>query len=156
MRRLRKALKLGRLDFNVCFVDDLAIRRLNAAYRGKTRPTDVLAFPWDGSGGPWPRAGARSAARPGGKSELAHFIGDVLISARTAQRNARVEGHSTANEIRWLILHGLLHLVGYDHETDTGEMIALELSLRASLGLDVRKPAKGRPRFRVSPSPARG
>jgi probable rRNA maturation factor len=59
----------------------------------------------------------------------------VVISVEAARRNARKEGHSTLNEIRWLILHGLLHLIGYDHSRDTGEMVALELSLREQLGI---------------------
>ena len=118
-------MRLGRRDFNVCFVDDPTIRRLNAAYRGQARPTDVLSFPWEDSNG-W---------RDGAASEFAGFLGDVVISAPTARRNARREGHSTANEIRWLILHGVLHLLGYDHETDRGEMTALELSLRERLGI---------------------
>ena len=127
--RLRKALRLGRRDFNVCFVDDRAIKRLNVQYRGKPNATDVLSFPWQGSNG------GRGAAA----SEFAGFLGDVVISVETARRNARREGHSTANEIRWLILHGVLHLLGYDHETDRGEMTALEISLRARLGIAGRK-----------------
>ena len=123
--RLRKALRLGRREFNVCFVDDRAIRRLNSRYRGKPRATDVLSFPWQGSNG------ARGAAA----GEFAGFLGDVVISVETARRNARLEGHSTANEIRWLILHGVLHLLGYDHETDRGEMTALEHTLRERLGV---------------------
>ena len=79
--------------------------------------------------------GGRGAAA----SEFAGFLGDVVISVETARRNARREGHSTANEIRWLILHGVLHLLGYDHETDRGEMTALEISLRARLGIAGRK-----------------
>ncbi len=125
--RLRKALRLGRRDFNVCFVDDRAIRRLNGQFRGKPRATDVLSFPWQGTNGTSP-SGA-------GAAEFAGFLGDVVISVETARRNARREGHSTANEIRWLILHGVLHLLGYDHETDRGEMTALELSLRGRLGI---------------------
>jgi len=62
-------------------------------------------------------------------------LGDVVISVVTACRNARTEGHSTLREIRWLILHGLLHLLGYDHAADNGEMTALEYSLRARLGV---------------------
>ena len=129
MRRLRTALKLGGRDFNVCFVDDRAIKRLNVQYRGKPNATDVLSFPWQGSNG------GRGAAA----SEFAGFLGDVVISVETARRDARREGHSTANEIRWLILHGVLHLLGYDHETDRGEMTALEISLRARLGIAGRK-----------------
>ncbi len=131
VRRLERALRLGGGDFNVCFVNDWEIQGLNAAYRGKSRPTDVLAFPWQ-------EVGAASGPREGGAlpyRDFAGFLGDIVISVETAQRNARAEGHSTENEIRWLILHGLLHLLGYDHEADRGEMTALELSLRAQLGI---------------------
>jgi probable rRNA maturation factor len=122
-RRLRRALSRN-ADFNVCFVDDAAIARLNAAYRRKLRPTDVLSFPWKAAGG---RAEPR---------EFHGFLGDIVISAETARRNARVEGHSTRREVEWLILHGALHLVGYDHETDEGQMTARELALRRRLGID--------------------
>jgi probable rRNA maturation factor len=132
--RLRRTLRLGRREFNVCFVDDWAIKRLNAAYRGKARPTDVLSFPWQVTNGVSP-AGAAAA-------EFAGFLGDVVISVETARRNARHEGHSIANEIRWLILHGVLHLLGHDHETDNGEMTALELSLRERLGISGGKGKK--------------
>jgi probable rRNA maturation factor len=71
--------------------------------------------------------------------EFAGFLGDVVISAETARRNAAVAGHSTWNEIRWLILHGVLHLLGYDHSRDDGEMTALELSVRGQLGIEERK-----------------
>ena len=123
VRRLRSCLNLDGRDFNVCFVSDREIERLNGTYRGEPRATDVLAFPYDG------REQAPAL------HEFSGFLGDIVISARTARRNARAEGNSTANEIRWLILHGLLHLLGYDHETDRGEMTALELSLRDHLGV---------------------
>lgn len=136
--RLRQAVRLGRRDFNVCFVDDRAIRRMNARYRGKPRATDVLSFPWEG--------GQASSGIHG--EEFNGFLGDVVISAETARRNARHAGHSTANEIRWLILHGVLHLLGYDHETDHGEMTALEHSLRKRLRIagegSVRRRARKR------------
>jgi probable rRNA maturation factor len=138
VRRLRLALKLTGRDFNVCFVDDLRIAELNARYRRKQRPTDVLSFPWVsvGEGSALPRA-ARGRPYQGvpplQHEEFAGFLGDVVISAETARRNARAAGHSLAREIRWLILHGALHLLGYDHETDRGEMTALELSLRERL-----------------------
>ncbi len=119
-QRLRRTLKLGRQRFNVCLVDDPAIAGLNAAYRGKARATDVLSFP-----------NRPSRRDPGG--ELNGFLGDIAISTQTAQRNARAEGHSLDTEICWLILHGALHLLGYDHETDQGEMAALERSMRQRL-----------------------
>jgi probable rRNA maturation factor len=144
-RDLRRALHLGRRDFNVCFVDDREIRRLNAAFRGKDRPTDVLSFPWEqesgilkssngaGSGMFAPRE--RKRPHPALAREFAGFLGDVVISVDTARHNARQEGHSTLNEIRWLILHGVLHLLGYDHARDRGRMTRLELKLREQLGV---------------------
>jgi probable rRNA maturation factor len=143
---LRRALKLGRRDFNICFVDDRAIAEFNAQYRGQARPTDVLSFPWDGAAAhPTGRpAGRRAKAKPGRAREFDHLLGDVVISVETARRNARREGHSMRQEIRWLILHGLLHLLGYDHATDQGEMTALEHELRARLGI-ADAPARRRP-----------
>ena len=136
VRRLKTALKLGRREFNVCFVDDCAIGRLNYAHRGKARPTDVLSFPWHGEAELAAGTKRRDNARKqNGKREFEHFLGDIVISAETARHNARREGHSVANEIRWLILHGALHLLGYDHEADRGEMTALELVLRDRLGI---------------------
>ena len=144
VRELRQALRLGKRDWNVCFVDDAQIRRMNSLYRGKDRPTDVLSFPWNaqqnqshprpGSGRARPRGTRRSAhAREG--LEFKNFLGDIVISVDTARRNARKERHSTLNEIRWLILHGLLHLLGYDHERDRGEMTRLEFAMRRRLGI---------------------
>jgi len=161
VRRLRGALELGGRDFNVCFVNDREIERLNATYRGKPRATDVLAFPYaeptsvkrfrvrrlasafdvggtDGRKGrvqrPFRREKTEREQAPA-LQEFSGFLGDIVISAHTARRNARAEGNPAANEIRWLIVHGLLHLLEYDHETDLGEMTALELSLRERLGV---------------------
>ena len=128
MRELRQTLRLGRRDCNVCLVDDREIKRLNSLYRGKNRETDVLSFPWNAR----PSHASRSAQERGAL-EFKNFLGDIVISVDTAKRNARQEGHSTLNEIRWLILHGLLHLLGYNHESDQGEMTRLELSLRKRL-----------------------
>jgi rRNA maturation RNase YbeY len=125
LRRVRGALKLGRREFNVCFVNDEEISRMNSVYRAKSAPTDVLSFPW--------LAGGENGAERLGCKVFQNFLGDIVISASTADRNARKEGHSTQDEIRWLILHGVLHLLGYDHERDQGEMTALELSLRERL-----------------------
>ena len=144
MQELRQALGLGRRDCNVCLVDDREIRRLNSLYRGKERATDVLSFPWDAQQGlprsrtTSDRARRRQARRsPNERAtlEFRNLLGDIVISVDTARRNARKEGHSTLNEIRWLILHGFLHLLGYNHESDQGEMVKLELALRTRLGI---------------------
>jgi len=134
VRNLKRRLRLGTREFNICFVDDSAIRNLNSAYRGKDKATDVLAFPWNEVDGPLPPE-PRAPSRRGERGGITNFLGDVVISVETARRNACVEGHSTLNEIRWLILHGVLHLLGYDHEHDSGEMTALELALREQLGV---------------------
>ena len=141
VRQLRQALRLGRRDCNVCLVDDKQIKRLNLLHLGKNRATDVLSFAWHAHSQPTLRPGSRRGrarhesrnAREGIVSEFKNFLGDIVISVDTAKRNARLEGHSTLNEIRWLILHGALHLLGYDHEKDRGEMTRLELSLRKRL-----------------------
>jgi probable rRNA maturation factor len=124
-RRVKRVLDLGQRHFNVCFVNDEDIARMNSVYRGKAAPTDVLSFPWEGEGESGPEEFAIG--------EFRNFLGDIVISVPTADRNARAEGHSTGEEIRLLILHGVLHLLGYDHETDDGEMKSLEMSLRERL-----------------------
>jgi len=144
VRELRQALRLGRRDCNVCFVDDRQIKRLNSLYLGKNRATDVLSFPFSaqqrqpsqrpGSERARSRHTRRSANERAGL-EFKNFLGDIIISVDTAKRNARQEGHSTLNEIRWLILHGVLHLLGYNHERDHGEMTRLELAMRSRLGI---------------------
>lgn len=134
IRDLKRRLRLGKCGFNICFVDDHEIRHLNFLYRGKDIATDVLSFPWHEDGDPHPpEALRRSRHREQGK--IKDFLGDVVICVPTARHNASEEGHSTLNEIRWLILHGVLHLLGYDHQKDSGEMIALELGLREQLGV---------------------
>jgi probable rRNA maturation factor len=94
------------------------LQALNRRFRGKNKPTDVLSFP------------AMTGLAP-------EFAGDVAISAEIAKQNARRLGHTAAEEIRILVLHGMLHLAGYDHELDTGEMEREEARLRKSLGLPV-------------------
>ena len=124
---VRRALRLGRRDFNVCLVDDAAIQEMNQTFRGQARPTDVLSFPW--------QDGPQSEVAPSrAVDEMGHFLGDIAISVETARRNARAEGHSLRKEIRWLILHGVLHLLGYNHAVDEGQMTTRELALRDELG----------------------
>jgi probable rRNA maturation factor len=139
-RELRGALRLGRRDFTVCLVDDSAMRRLNRMFRGQARPTDVLSFPWK-AGSNCPVVSSRAVG------EMSRFLGDIAISVETARRNARAEGHALRKEIRWLILHVVLHLLGYNHETDEGQMTTRELAHRDRLGLSrnfVRRRARVR------------
>ena len=99
----------------IAFVSDQSIRKLNQQFRGTDKATDVLSFPAD---------------EP-------NNLGDIAVSVETAARQAKENGLSFDNEIAQLILHGLLHLSGYDHETDNGEMNRLELRLRKKLGIQV-------------------
>lgn len=102
-------------DVTIGFVSDQRIQRMNREFRGKDRPTDVLSF-------------------PGANDDLAgRSLGDVVISAETAARQASENGLSFEQEIAQLVLHGLLHLAGFDHETDGGKMNRLELRLRRRL-----------------------
>jgi probable rRNA maturation factor len=104
----------------VAFVSDRAMRTLNRRWRGKVGTTDVLSFP----------SGQEEFEKGEGAS-----LGDVVISVEQAARQAAEHGLEFENEIEQLILHGLLHLCGYDHERDGGEMNALELRLRRRLGI---------------------
>jgi len=99
-------------EVDVLVTSSAALRRLNRRFRGKDKATDVLSFP-----------SAEGTA------------GDLAISAEIAARNARRLGHTAADELKILILHGLLHLAGYDHETDSGTMAREEARLRRALGL---------------------
>jgi probable rRNA maturation factor len=100
----------------VLLTTDAAIRKLNRKFRGKNMATDVLSFPASG-------VGAESIA------------GDLAVSVTTAMGQAAEQGHSLAVEIKVLVLHGLLHLAGFDHEVDDGKMARRERMLRARLGL---------------------
>jgi probable rRNA maturation factor len=129
--RVEKELGIGNAGVTVCFVSDAEIARMNEAYRGKKGPTDVLSFPAE------PKRKKRiytedtENAEGTGKS----YLGDVAIAPETARRYAKKNGRSLSNELRVLILHGVLHLLGYDHETDRGEMNRIEQRLRRRFGL---------------------
>lgn len=103
----------ARGSVTVALVPDARVRRLNREFRATDRPTDVLSFPAD---------------EPG-------VLGDVVIATGVARRQARSAGHPLQTEIRVLALHGLLHLLGYDHERDDGQMARLEERLRRRGGL---------------------
>ena len=127
-RQVLKAVgKLDLLDWKVsevsiAFVDDATMTELNGRFRKKKKTTDVLTFPADDSYGDPEQTGLP--------------LGDVVISIEQARRQAADEKHSLATEIRYLILHGILHALGYDHETDKGEMNALEVKVRGMVGLE--------------------
>lgn len=104
-------------EISVLITSDEHMRRLNRQFRGKDRATDVLSFPTD---------------RAHGVTKIA---GDIAISAPIAKSNSAALGHSLESELKVLLLHGLLHLAGYDHEQDGGEMAALEQDLRTRLNL---------------------
>ncbi len=103
----------------VLLTTDAAMLYLNRRFRGKNKPTDVLSFPIE------------NLVRDQGKKEK----GDLAISVETARRQAAEQGHALTCELKVLMLHGVLHLAGYDHENDTGEMELRERILRARLGL---------------------
>jgi probable rRNA maturation factor len=105
--------------------------RLNQNFRKKKGPTDVLSFPSVTRRGPV-RPGQRSRPANSGQRE---YLGDIAISPATARRYVKKHERQIAKELRMLILHGVLHLVGYDHETDRGEMDKFEQKLRKRLGL---------------------
>lgn len=126
----RRALRFPEGGVTVRLISDAAIARLNRRYRGKSGPTDVLSFPAIG--------GARSlrvARRGRGRSGRDEYAGDIAISPAAARRNARRYSRSLPSELRVLILHGMLHLAGYDHENDDGQMDRIERRMRQRLGL---------------------
>jgi probable rRNA maturation factor len=113
VRKLQREVAKGR-SFDVLITGDAELQRLNREYRGKDYTTDVLSFPQDDPGA---------------------VLGDLAISAARARAQAREFGHSTEDEIRILILHGVLHLTGMDHESDSGAMARAEKRWRARLRL---------------------
>jgi probable rRNA maturation factor len=125
-------------EVDVLITSSAELRRLNRCFRGKDHATDVLSFP---SGDGKFHHGVTEARRIVKRNSSVSLClgggcsGDIAISAEVAARNARSLGHRPADEIKILILHGLLHLAGYDHETDAGEMARKEAHLRRALRL---------------------
>ena len=123
-------------SFSVAFVSDRRMTELNRFFRGKDDTTDVLSFPHENdefvqSEGFSPSA--TDAERADAHTPNSNFLGDIVISVEQAARQAKENKFTLENEIKQLILHGLLHLCGYDHETDDGEMNKRELELRRKL-----------------------
>jgi probable rRNA maturation factor len=115
LREAQTAVRLKGI-VSVLLTSDAAIQTLNRDFRRKNKPTDVLSF-------------------PAAKISRGEVAGDLAISVDTARKQAREQGHSLGIEIKVLILHGLLHLAGYDHETDAGRMARREQKLREKLAL---------------------
>jgi probable rRNA maturation factor len=117
-RFLARARRAARLKgtVNVLVTSSAEMKALNRRFRAKDKPTDVLSFP----------------AEPDAPK---NFAGEIAISAEIAAQNARALGHSPAQEVKILVLHGILHLRGYDHECDNGEMARREQQLRVALHL---------------------
>lgn len=114
---------------DIALVGDTQIRRLNRTYRHVDKPTDVLSFPAgtdDDGDGPALPSGLASGPRP---------LGDIAIALGVATRQAAQQGHGLRTELRVLALHGLLHLLGYDHDGDQGQMRRVEERLRRRAGL---------------------
>ncbi|MFY9753761.1 MAG: rRNA maturation RNase YbeY [Candidatus Acidiferrales bacterium] len=122
-------LRLPPDSVSIALVTESQIARWNRKYRGKNRSTDVLSFVADEAYFcPSSRARDRRRKQPS-------YFGDIAIAPAVARRNARQLGRAFPDELRILILHGILHLMGYDHETDSGRMERLERRLRRELGL---------------------
>jgi probable rRNA maturation factor len=140
----RKRLRLAPRSLTVALVTDAQIAHWNRAYRGKNRPTDVLSFPADVSQAepattrkhrPQRPARGKRATRLSDSTQAAKYLGDIAIAPAVARRNAQRFGRPFDDEMCILILHGILHLLGYDHETDSGQMDRRENRLRRDLGL---------------------
>jgi probable rRNA maturation factor len=121
---------------NIALVDDAIVRQLNRRYRRKNYATDVLSFPPNpqSSFPPNPQSAIRNPQSliPNPPSK---FLGDIVIARGVAKRQARAAGHDELTELKILVLHGLLHLLGYDHESDGGRMLRVERRLRRKGGL---------------------
>jgi probable rRNA maturation factor len=122
LKRAREAVGVAGV-VHVLLADDATLKRLNRTFRGKNKATDVLSFP---------AAASDVFFADPDEPELA---GDLAISLETAAKQAERYSHTLADEVKVLLLHGLLHLAGFDHEVDSGEMAERELQLRQRLKL---------------------
>ena len=128
LRRVNRELGIVHHSTFVRFVTDAEMARLNQTFRHKAGSTDVLSFPSEVRSRP-------TSLKRRVKSLKVEFLGDIAISPTVARRNARLFGRTLTEEICILMLHGVLHLLGYDHDTDRGEMEHVEARLRRRLRL---------------------
>ena len=129
LQNIGEEIGLGPECVAVRLIGDAEMARLNETYRKKKGPTDVLSFPVVEESTK-PRNLKQQVRKVRGK-----FLGDVAIAPKVARRNAKALGRGLPEELKVLILHGVLHLLGYDHETDRGEMERIEMRLRRKLGI---------------------
>jgi probable rRNA maturation factor len=129
--RVQRELGFPEESVTICFVSDPAMARMNRKFRRRLGPTDVLSFPARRTR----TRRAPSSTRTVKETGAGRYIGDIVISPETARRYARRRSRGFTSELRVLILHGMIHLAGYDHESDGGEMMQLERRLRRRLGL---------------------
>jgi len=127
----RVAPRRARGMVTIALVSDRRIRTLNRTYRGKDYATDVLSFPNE----TLPHSGIRAISQQSAISNQRSSLGEIVIARGVARRQARQAGHSERTELKVLALHGLLHLLGYDHERDQGTMHRVERRLRRQGGL---------------------
>jgi len=127
LSKVRKELNLENAGLVVALVSEAEIAEMNERFRRKKGPTDVLSFPAE--------AKQATNSRRGRRPNRREYLGDIAIAPETARRYARKHGRPLALELRVLILHGVLHLLGYDHERDQGQMNRIEHRLRRRLGL---------------------
>jgi len=124
-KRILQLLGVRADEVSIMFVSDEEMKYYNQTYRGVPEPTDVLSFPLEG-------------LTPEGKRNL----GDIIVSLETASRQAEELGHSLELEVKILLIHGLIHLLGYDHTTDQGEMEAKEREILRRLEEDSQPSSK--------------
>jgi probable rRNA maturation factor len=129
LKNVKGEIGLGPGSVAVRLIGDEEMARLNETYRKKKGPTDVLSFPVEEDAAK-ARTLRQQVRRARGK-----FLGDIAIAPKVARRNAKALGRGLPEELKVLILHGVLHLLGYDHETDRGEMERIEGRLRRKLGI---------------------
>ena len=142
--RVAEELGLGDSEVTICLVSDAEIARMNEAYRKKKGPTDVLSFPARETlrrrkktftDGAEVAEGTEKTRKKKSSRTTERYLGDIAIAPETAMRYAKKNGRTLSSELRVLILHGVLHLMGYDHETDHGEMNRAERAMRRKFGL---------------------
>jgi probable rRNA maturation factor len=129
LQKVMKEVGLGPECVAVRLIGDAEMARLNETYRKKKGPTDVLSFPVAVD------STKTGTLRQQVRKARGEFLGDIAIAPKVARRNATALGRKLPGELKVLILHGVLHLLGYDHETDRGEMERIEMRLRRKLGI---------------------